>query len=548
MKQSVFLKFFFAAICALGLNGSLFAQFHLNGTATQVSDSCFVLTEAQNWSVGSIWFTEKVNLNQSFQVIMELYFGCNDTDGADGIVFGFQPISTSIGENGGGIGFLDISPSLGIEFDTWQNDIYNDPSFDHIAIVKNGDMNHASPSTLAGPIQASPNGPNIEDCRFHELRVNWDADKQELEVWFDCSFRLSYTGDIVNEIFGGDPEVFWGFTSATGGFNNHHEVCFKYTTFLDGFEDVVICPGGQFQLNIGGGATYEWTPATGLSNPNIPNPIAAPDSTTTYMVTAWDECNNPFFDTITVFVDGDTVFFDLGPDTTVCAQGGYVLDATSFGDFSVEYNWSNGATTPTLSPPQSGTYSVTVTIDDYCVSDDRVNIELLPRPYLNLGNDQTLCLGESLVLDVENNSPDVTYLWQDGSTSPQYFVSEPGGLYQVWASNICGTIQADILITYEDCQEVFFPNVFSPNNDGINDVFLPFDGGDVENISLFQVFDRWGGLVFEARNFRPGNFEMGWDGKANGKPATPGVYAWMAEVFFRNGTREIREGSVTLIR
>ena len=89
------------------------------------------------------------------------------------------------------------------------------------------------------------------------------------------ALRMEIAWLSLNEVFGGDPNVFWGFTSATGGARNLHQVCYGYTTFLDGFEDVVICPGGQFQIKLSGGVKYHWTPETGLSNPNIANPVAA---------------------------------------------------------------------------------------------------------------------------------------------------------------------------------------------------------------------------------------------------------------------------------
>lgn len=543
VKNSVEKVLVFIIICfSLSVN----AQFHLNGSAFQTNDSCFQLTPASDFVVGSIWNEDKINLNESFQVIMDLNLGCKDGNGADGIVFGFQPISTSIGQAGQGIGFGGVAPSLGIEFDTWQNGDFNDPSFDHIAIFRNGNLNHGSGNTLSGPIQASPNSGNIEDCNFHEMRVNWDAELNELEVFFDCQLRLSYTGDIVNEIFGGDPEVFWGFTAATGGANNIHEVCFSYTTFLDGFEDVVICPGGQLQLNVSGGSSYHWTPATGLSNPDIPNPIAAPDETTIYSVEVFDDCNTPFFDTITVFVDGDTVFFELGVDTLICENFPITLDATSTGQLSVEYDWSTGASTPIISPITSGIYSVTVTIDDYCKADDRILITVVPFPNAALGPDLSACFDEIVHLDATVPNGDA-YLWNDGSSNPERDISE-AGLYSISVSNFCGESKESILIEFEDCEQVYFPNAFSPNGDGINDLFLPFDEGDVALILTLKIFNRWGGLVYDANDFLPNNFDIAWDGTFLDKDAQQGVYTWFAEVIFRNGVRERYEGSVTLIR
>ncbi|MFQ5448826.1 MAG: hypothetical protein ACE5FF_18025, partial [Saprospiraceae bacterium] len=467
------------------------AQFHLNGSAEQVTDTCWSLTPALNFQAGSIWNLDKINLDNSFQVIMELSFGCKDDFGADGILFGFQPVSTSIGQSGEGLGFQGVSPSLGIEFDTWQNNNLGDPAYDHVAISKNGDLNHGSSSNLAGPVPATSPATNIEDCQFHSLRVNWDAETHELEVWFDCSLRLTYTGDIVNDIFGGDPWVFWGFTSATGGANNLQQVCLSYTTFLDGFDDVVICPGGQFQLKVSGGVSYNWTPAEGLDNPHIPNPIAAPNETTTYVVEVIDACNNPFYDSLTVFIDGDTVFFELGPDTSICEGQFLHLDATSTGTDTVTYQWSDGAVTPAIDALQSGIWSVTVTVDNYCVAGDRVGLTVIPLPRLNPGRDTTLCLQQTLLLEASAGVAQ-SYLWQDGSTDPTFFVNAPGD-YTVTGSNECGVRNAVYSVAYEDCRQVYFPNAFSPNDDGINDVFLPFDGGDVTVVRYFRVYDRWGG-------------------------------------------------------
>ncbi|MCU0346616.1 MAG: gliding motility-associated C-terminal domain-containing protein [Saprospiraceae bacterium] len=523
----------------------LLAQFTLNGAAVQLNDTCWTLTPAQNGKVGSIWNETKIDLTNSFQVIMELHLGCTDANGADGILFGLQPVSTSIGQQGEGLGFQGVSPSIGIEFDTWQNGNLADPSFDHVAITKNGVLNHAAATNLAGPVQANPSAPNIEDCKWHKLRVNWDAPSQTLEVWFDCSRRLTYTGDIINEVFGGNPNVFWGFTAATGGANNLQQVCFSYTTFLDKFEDVVICPGGQYQITLSGGTEYHWSPPDGLSNPDIANPIAAPEQTTEYEVEVLDACGNQFFDTINVIVDGDTVFFDLGVDTSICEGESLLLDATSTGNAFVAFLWSNGQGTATISASQTGLYAVTVTIDDYCVADDRKLISVIPLPKASLGPDTSLCLNQTLLLDASTTG-NPSYLWQDGLTSPTRTVDSPGN-YSLRVENICGENEVNINVTYEDCRQVFFPNVFSPNGDGVNDVFMPYDGGDVGRVLSLQVFDRWGGLVFEFYDFLTNEPAYGWDGFAEGKLANAGIYAWVAEVEFRDGFRQLLAGEVTLL-
>lgn len=519
------------------------AQFFLNGNAIQVNDSCYQLTIAENNQVGSIWNPDKINLNESFDVVMSVNLGNKDDFGADGIVFGFQPVSTSIGNAGGGIGFADIVPSLGIEIDTWQNTTLGDPSFDHIAIISDGNLNHNAGANLAGPIQASATKPNIEDGNWYDLRVSWDAEVTTLEVYFDCELRLTYTADIVNLIFGGDPEVFWGFTSATGGANNLHQICFTYTTFLDEIEDLVMCPGGQIELEATGGVAYHWTPETGLSNPFIANPLVSPDETTTYTVEITDECNRPFFNVVNVTIAGDSVFFDLGPDTTLCELEQLQVDATST---SSEYLWSTGETTSGITITGPGVYDVTVTkTDTFCIANDRIEVDYIALPEADLGEDQSLCNGDTAILYATFEPAE--YRWPDGSTEDSLLVTSAGNI-QLEVQNSCGVVSDVVAIRFETCNDVYIPNAFSPNDDGRNDYFMIEDGGDVTQVHLFRVFDRWGALLFETTDFLPNDINYAWDGTQRGQKVSQGLYTYFADISFRDGKRLQFSGGVHLVQ
>ena len=539
MKKTILLLFILASF----LTQHADAQFILNEDAIQVSDSCFQLTDTEFNQVGSIWFEEKISLDESFDVLMDLFFGCSDS-GADGIVFGFQPVSTSIGQSGGGIGFSGVSPSFAIEFDTYQN--IADPTEDHIAIIKNGELVHNTPSgSLAGPIAANINGNNIEDCEFHQMRVTWDVTTLTATVYFDCEERLSYTGDIVNEIFGGNPEVFWGFTSATGGAYNVQQVCFSYTTFLNGFEDVVICPGGQYQLQLSGGQSYSWSPVEGLNNPNIPNPIASPSETTTYIVEVTDECNVPFMDTITVFVDGDTVRFELANDTTLCDPATIILDAEN--GSSATYLWSDGLTTPVREVDYSGNFQVTVTLDDYCVTQAGIRVDYAIGPRAILPEDTTLCLQGSLDLDVSLPFGGASYLWLDGSTNPVLTIVDEG-VYSVSVSNFCGEATDEIVVVYDKCDGLFIPSAFTPDFDGVNDDFTLYSDGDVKQVLQFEIYDRWGELVFSKNGAVTDLRDFKWDGTYKGKIVPTGVYVYVVDVIFKDDSVQLFKGEVTLIR
>ncbi len=518
-----------------------FAQFHFNGSAKPLGDRCFQLTDAVNNKIGSIWDTTKIDLRQSFDANLDVFLGCKDGDGADGMVFGFQPVNTSIGQPGEGMGFLGVSPSIGIEMDTYQNFNRFDPSFDHIAIIKNGDINHNTPNTLAGPVSIGVNG-NVEDCMKHSLRVNWNAATKKLQVWFDCDLKLTYTGDIINDIFGGDPLVYWGFTAATGGLNNEHDVCFKFTTLIDKPSKANLCKGDTIKLQAYGGVSYRWSPAAGLDNPNIATPTAKPDVTTTYVVTVTDRCGIEFTQDVALIVNGDPVLIDLGPDKTVCGGDSVQLDASRSG--AKTFKWSTGSTDSVIFAKNEGKYSVLLARGN-CTATDTVSFHFILPPSVNLGKDTVLCEYKKLSLDVWAEL--ATYRWQDNSPLPSYPVAFPG-TYAVTITNQCGMASDAIDVLYDDCHKVFIPTAFSPNDDIVNDVLVIYDHANVRRIKTFRIYDRWGALVFEKLDFPPNGEAYGWDGKRQNRTLPSGVFVYYAEIEFTDGEVLIKKGDVTLMK
>ena len=213
----------FVSACVLFVSTSCFAQYILNGSASKISCNCYTLTDEIQFQSGSVWNSNKINLQNSFDFWFNVYLGCKDGDGADGIVFILQPISTSIGTSGGGMGYEGVQPSVGIALDTWPNFEYNDPLYDHISIQANGVINHNS--DLAGPVPISASSENVEDCKWHVLRITWDADTKNLQAYFDGVLRVEKKIDLVSTIFNNNPSVYWGFTGATGGSVNLQQFC-----------------------------------------------------------------------------------------------------------------------------------------------------------------------------------------------------------------------------------------------------------------------------------------------------------------------------------
>jgi gliding motility-associated-like protein len=96
--------------------------------------------------------------------------------------------------------------------------------------------------------------------------------------------------------------------------------------------------------------------------------------------------------------------------------------------------------------------------------------------------------------------------------------------------------------------DIYVPNVFSPNGDGINDHLLISAGADVEEIETFTIFDRWGNMIYLNEHFLPNDPSEGWDGKRKGVALNPGVYAFRMIAHFSDGRSEVRYGDITLMR
>ena len=205
----------------LSINLVFAQQYTVNGNATQDDCHTYTLTPAIATQSGSVWNNYKIDLSQSFTFTFDVFLGNTDANGADGIAFVLQPISTSIGGNGSGLGFGGISPSIGVTLDTYQNSSPdNDPFYDHIAIQKNGDLVHTSVNNLAGPVTIINGNNNAEDGIWHSLKIVWNAVSKTLDAYIDGTLRVSRTEDFVVTTFSNNPLVYWGFTGSTGALTN----------------------------------------------------------------------------------------------------------------------------------------------------------------------------------------------------------------------------------------------------------------------------------------------------------------------------------------
>lgn len=224
---------------------------------------------------------------------------------------------------------------------------------------------------------------------------------------------------------------------------------------------------------------------------------------------------------------------------TVCFDHPDTLDATII---SATYLWHDGTTYPTHAVPFSGTYSVTVTIGG-CSTFDSIVMEIIPQDTVALMA-SAICLGLGESIQINDTHSHTNLIWSTGAVGNGISVDQPGE-YSALLELTCQTINQSI--TINPCPEVdiFVPNTFTPDADGINDVFIPsvFATIPIDSYS-FDIFDRYGQPIFQTDKT-----DAVWDGGYLGsRTYVPnGVYAWKMVLTYGPNTIT-KDGSILIIR
>jgi gliding motility-associated-like protein len=294
--------------------------------------------------------------------------------------------------------------------------------------------------------------------------------------------------------------------------------------------DSTICE--QFPMRTGteiDGATYQWN--TGATTPYI-----EVSTTGSYVLEVnLDGC--VVYDTVNVTaMPAPTV--DLGPNRDICPDETIVLDARRLGDS--KYKWNTGDTTSSYSATAPGIYWVAVTTEHGCVGTDSIELIIRPLPEVRLGSDTVVCKETPLLLYPMLHRYEDSLIWSDGTVGAQLTVTY-GGEYVITGINRCGWNADTIFIKQIFC-DIWLPNAFTPNGDGVNDVFRVLGNiGFLEDVEL-SVYNRWGQRVFYTQD----KYE-GWDGMYNGEMAMLGTYVYQLQ-YSTGGKPYLQKGNFHLIR
>jgi gliding motility-associated-like protein len=183
-----------------------------------------------------------------------------------------------------------------------------------------------------------------------------------------------------------------------------------------------------------------------------------------------------------------------------------------------------------------------------------VRVQVLDLQSVSLPAQLTLALGDSVRLQPVFNFVADSLIWRPPDWLSCVDCLEPWAhplqtidyLLSIWSKEGC-LITAPIRIIVKNEYKLYVPNVFSPNGDGANDIFSVFSDRGVALIRQFRIYDRWGELLWEAKDFQADG-SIGWDGSFHGKTMQSGVFAWTCQVELLDGSMEVLKGDFILVR
>ena len=221
----------------------------------------------------------------------------------------------------------------------------------------------------------------------------------------------------------------------------------------------------------------------------------------------------------------------------LCEPQEFLIDAEH--ENLLSYLWQDGSSESTFLTTAEGEYTVSLE-DKHCVQEVIFQVNYLDLDTLStsLGSDTTICSQLPLAISPSIN-PELDFQWTDGHPNLDRLVSESGLYTLITTLGECST-SSTIIVEVEDCNsKVFMPNVFSPNDDGVNDTIYPL--GEQFELLAFIIYDKWGNEVHN--QLEP------WDGMVRSKKGHLGIYVYSALILnTKLGVEELFQGEFTLVR
>ncbi|MCB9330986.1 MAG: VCBS repeat-containing protein [Lewinellaceae bacterium] len=380
---------------------------------------------------------------------------------------------------------------------------------------------------------------------------------------FATSEALVICGGETVPIFGqpqGVSGVYRQTFAAGNGCDSTHTVQLTVLPVLDVALDATpACiddSNGLLEALVNGGTppyTYGWSPPGAANKPQLPDIPAGSYSLT---VTDAADCTEAATAQVGNF---PPIVFDLEADSVQCfgEQNGAIRVESADGTLLYSLDGGPYAQTTFFENLPAGQYSIAAEDVNGCVLQQVIQVAEPPAVVVSLPDDATVLLGDSILINIFlPNAGLVTYAWKD----PSYLscIDCPNPIarpldniqYVLTVTNASGCSATDDMFIQVDKQLLtYVPNAMIPGaQSDLNGRFTMSFGPSVQRVKRLQIFDRWGGLMYERLNALPNDDTSAWDGRWNGKAVQPGVYTWLLELDLVDGQTEVLGGSVTVLR
>jgi gliding motility-associated-like protein len=310
-----------------------------------------------------------------------------------------------------------------------------------------------------------------------------------------------------------------------------------------------VCKGASVEFSVSGANSYTWQPQQDMfptgTNTHV---IMVPKTSTNYTVFGANtigsvSCLQQLSYSVVVVQEIKPVVAPglnlcYGDKTTLYAQGGNTFSWTP----SEGLNSTNDSRI-VANPTVTTVYTVNVSENHFCGVNATVMVNVTPRPKVFAGRDTSYNVNEAIFIEARGTG---TVTWYTGegivcrSCDRTQVYPTRSGCYAVEAKNEYGCIAFDdICIELTEDFTIYIPDAFSPNNDGLNDVFLIY-GDNISSVYM-DVYNRWGTLIFSSHDYT-----QGWDGKYKGAVCEPGIYNYTIRYTGLDRKKYVKTGYITL--
>ncbi len=321
-----------------------------------------------------------------------------------------------------------------------------------------------------------------------------------------------------------------------------------------------LCAGSPDTLIAFHNNSISWAPASGLSCATCDTVLANPSADTKFYAIATNQYGCTYRDSVMVMVyspfvaeapesnpyicQGDTIVLKMAPPMK------QIIWSPAPG-LSDPYNYD-----PLAVPLNNTTYTATLTDSAGCFSSSAdINVHVKSLPTVEAGPDASYPFDASFSIHPSYSNNITSYNWVPSTLLSCTSCAFPNGTasqsvtYHIQVTSDSGCIAKDSISIFVECKEsyILMPTAFTPNNDGLNDYYYPLTRG-IKTIVRFSIYNRFGQLVYEAKNFPPNDKTFGWNGQLKSWDQSSSVFVYYIEALCDMGQTVYKKGSFVLLK